>query len=257
VIAHDNLEEFQSPADYDLEELPRSLARIAFHVDLARRVGGPALELACGSGIVALPLARAGLDVTGVDLAAPMLRHAQAKAEAEGLQQRTAWLHADAKRVRVPGGEQRFPYVFITGNAFQAFLTEADQLALLATARQHLRSGGLFCFETRNPGGHELRDIDEEQSWDSFVNTEGHRVTVTGTQHWEAARELMHWTTYRRWHDATAPRCRVTRIACRFTTLPRLDALLRRAGFGLVERHGNWDHSPLGEHSEHIISVCR
>jgi ubiquinone/menaquinone biosynthesis C-methylase UbiE len=257
VIAHDNLEEFLDPANYDLEEIPRSLARIDFHVDLARRVGGPVLELACGSGIVALPVAGAGLDVTGVDLAAPMLRHAQAKAELAHLQGHTTWLRGDAKQVRVPAGEQRFAYVFITGNAFQAFLTDADQRALLATVRHHLQPGATFCFETRNPHGHDLRDIAEEQPWDHFINAAGQPVTVTGTQRWDAARALMHWTSFRRWHDGAVERCHSTRIACRFTTLAQLDALLQGAGLEVIGRYGDWDRAPLAERSEHIISVCR
>jgi ubiquinone/menaquinone biosynthesis C-methylase UbiE len=253
----DNLEEFQHPADYDLEEIPRSLERIAFYVDLARRVGGPALELCCGSGIVALPVAQAGLDVAGVDLAEPMLRHARAKAQAQGLTQRTAWLHADAKQVRVADAAQRFAFVFISGNAFQAFLTEADQLAVLAAVRHHLRPGGTFCFETRQPSGHDLRDVIEEQPWGEFVDSAGRHVTVTGTQRYDAERELMHWTTWRRWHEGGQVRGRRTRIACKFTDVPALDALLRRAGFEVTARYGHWDASPLVPRSEHVISVCR
>lgn len=257
VNPHDNLEEFQDAANYDLEEIPRSLARIGFYDDLARRVGGPVLELACGTGIVALSVARAGLEVTGVDLAEPMLEHARAKAGAEGLQSRTAWVHADAKQVRVLGGRQQFAFVYLTGNAFQAFLAEADQRALLATVRHHLRPGGVFAFETRNPSAHALHDIDDEEAWDEFTDTTGHRVAVSGTQHWDGAREVLHWTTHRRWHVGTTLQCRTTRIACRFTTLPALDVLLHDAGFEVVERYGDWDASPLTARSEHIISVCR
>jgi ubiquinone/menaquinone biosynthesis C-methylase UbiE len=257
VIAHDNLEEFQDPANYDLEEVPRSQARIAFHVALARRVGGPALELACGSGIVALPVAHTGVSVTGVDLAEPMLHHARAKARAQGLERRTRWLHGDAKAIRVPEGARHFAFVFITGNAFQAFLTPVHQAALLDTAQHHVRPGGTFCFETRQPSAHDLRDVSEEEHWGTFVDRQGQRVTVTGTQRYDAARAVLHWTTFRRWHDGVAPREHVTRIACRFTEESALDALLQRAGFEVVERYGDWDGSTLTARSEHIISVCR
>lgn len=199
-LAHDNLEEFQDPANYDREEIPRSLVRIAFYVDLACRVGGPALELACGSGIVALPVARAGVHVTGVDLAAPMLQHARAKAVAERLDGMTQWLHGDAKQMRIEGGP-RSRFVFIAGNAFQAFPTAADHQALLANAQHHLRPGGVFAFETRNPSGHDLADINEEEPWAAFTSVQGHAVTVTGLQRYDATTQLMHWTTFRRWHD--------------------------------------------------------
>ena len=45
--AHDNLEEFADPPNYDIEEGERSAAWIAFYCDLAKMVGGPVLEIAC------------------------------------------------------------------------------------------------------------------------------------------------------------------------------------------------------------------
>src|SRR5512134_1584329 len=93
--ADDNLEEFNDPPNYDIEEGERSANRIAFYCDLAKTVGGPVLEIACGSGLVTIPVAAQGLDVTGVDLARPMLEHARKKAEAQGLSIR--WVQADAR----------------------------------------------------------------------------------------------------------------------------------------------------------------
>ena len=90
----DNLEEFSDPANYDLEQGPPSQARIEFWRRMAAQFGGPVLELCCGTGLVAIPVAAMGLSVTGVDLAAPMLAHAQAKSEREGVE--VHWVHADA-----------------------------------------------------------------------------------------------------------------------------------------------------------------
>lgn len=82
--AHDNLEEFTDPPNYDLEEGQRSAARIAFYCELAKRISGPVLEIACGSGLATIPIAAQGLEVTGVDLARTMLEHARKKAEEIG-----------------------------------------------------------------------------------------------------------------------------------------------------------------------------
>lgn len=115
----------------------------------------------------------------------------------------------------------------------------------------------MFCFETRNPSGHDLRNIDDEEHWDAFTNTAGQRVTVSGTQRYDTAHALMHWQTFRRWHDGMAERCHSTRIACKFTTLPQFDALLHRSGLHVAARYGDWNGSPLATRSEHIISICR
>ena len=81
MVEHNNLEEFNDPVNYDLEEADPSAPRIQFYADLAQETGGPVLEIACGSGIVSLPIAARGIAVTGVDLARPMLAHTRTKAK--------------------------------------------------------------------------------------------------------------------------------------------------------------------------------
>src|SRR4051812_28191031 len=119
--SHDNLQEFTDPANYDLEQGPLAQERIAFWCRMAAQFGGPVLELCCGTGLVAIPVAAMGLSVTGVDLAAPMLAHAQAKAGLADVD--VHWIEADARALVLP---RRFGFVILTGNAFQAFLTPAD-----------------------------------------------------------------------------------------------------------------------------------
>lgn len=251
-----NLEEFQDPVNYDLEEIPGSDERIATIRDAVTRQGSSTLELACGTGLVTLPLAAAGQHTTGVDLSLPMLAHARAKAESLGLAVRTAWHHADARTVRLPG---HFASAVLTGNAFQAFLTDADQRALLATVHAHLEADGLFVFETRNPSGHPLHDITEWEPWFDYTSAQGHRVSVGGTQRWDAATRVLHWTTERRWTDAlTGEPCRrKARIACRFTPPDELAALLAAAGFAIERQCGDWDGSPLTPASPEIVAFCR
>ena len=85
--------------------------------------------------------------MTGLDVVPAMLERARFKAEAAGLSVR--WVEDDARRFDLDS--ERFRLIFLTGNAFQAFLTNADQEALLGRVRAHLHDEGLFAFETRNP----------------------------------------------------------------------------------------------------------
>src|SRR5688500_12257129 len=142
LIDHNNLEEFADPHNYDIEDT--SDAGIAFYAALAQETGGPVLEIACGTGRVSIPIARLGFAVTGLDIVSGMLELARSKST--GLP--TRWVEGDARTFDL--GEQ-FRLIFITGNAFQAFLTRADQEALLERVRAHLHDDGLFAFETRNP----------------------------------------------------------------------------------------------------------
>ena len=247
-----NLEEFQDPANYDLEETDRAAPRIQFYADLALTIGGPALELACGSGIVSLPIAARGIPIIGIDLARPMLAHARLKAERQQLP--VSLIEADARQFYL---KKKFPLILLTGNAFQAFLHRTDQEQLLAAVRRHLAPNGFFAFETRNPSGHDLSDHPEEEHWFSYTNVQDQAVSVCGTQRYDALTQTMYWTTYRRWNDSTENCSSVTRIVCRFTYPQELEALLYYNGFRIAAQYGDWNKDDLTAGSEHIISICQ
>ena len=250
--AHDNLEEFSDPPNYDIEEGERSAPRIAFYCDLARSVGGPVLEIACGSGLVTIPVAAQGLDVTGVDLARPMLEHARRKAEGQNLSIR--WVDADARSFDL---ETQYQFIYLTGNAFQAFLHREDQEALLASVKRHLAPGGIFAFETRNPPGHDLTDQPEPEFDQSYTSVAGHQVSVFFTQRYDPRAQIMYWTSYRRWNDGERDHKKETHIACRFTYPQELEALLHYNGFQAIQQYGTWDKEPLSTSSPNIISICK
>jgi SAM-dependent methyltransferase len=268
LIDHNNLEEFADPHNYDIED--DSDAGIAFYSALAQETGGPVLELACGTGRVSIPIARQGLAVTGLDIVPGMLERARSKSI--GLP--TRWVEGDARRF---GLSEQFRLIFLTGNAFQAFLTRADQEALLGRVRAHLHDEGLFAFETRNPrwagsyhqlstkdsatAGHDLwanlETRDEEEVWQTYSDRNGHTVRVSKTQAYDPIAQTLHWTTYRRWREGNDQQTRVTRIAVRFTFPQELDALLHYNGFSLLRQYGDWNLEPLTAASTSIISVCR
>ena len=142
MIDHNNLEAFADPINYDQED--SSDTGVAFYCALAQEAGGAALELACGTGRVSIPIAKLGFPVTGLDIVPGMIARAQSKS----VDLPTRWVVGDARTFDL--GE-RFRLIFLTGNAFQAFLTRADQQALLQRVRAHLHDEGVLAFETRNP----------------------------------------------------------------------------------------------------------
>jgi SAM-dependent methyltransferase len=209
VIDHDNLEEFADARGYDLQD--QSDTGVAFYAALARETGGPVLELACGTGRVSIPIARLGFAVTGLDIVPGMV--AVAREKSAGLP--TRWVEGDARTFDL--GEQ-FRLIFVTGNAFQAFLTRADQEALLGRVRAHLDDEGLFAFETRNPRWtiSETRDEDglwaaletreEEEVYPPHTDGGGREVRRSKTQVYDHAAQILHWTTSRRWREGDQER---------------------------------------------------
>lgn len=252
MLDHTNLEEFQDPENYDRENGDEKHPSIGFYTELAAATGGPVLDLACGTGLATLPIARLGLAATGLDLAEPMLAHARRKADAEGLA--VEWIAGDVRRFQL---DRRFRFILMTGNAFQAMLTDADQEALLARVVEHLALEGRFAFETRNPTGHDLTTQLEEEPWLCYEDTRGQTVTVTTTQRFDAERQILHWTVYRRWEQQGVARLERGRIACRFTAPAELNALFARAGLILEGQYGSWERGALTAASPTIISVLR
>jgi SAM-dependent methyltransferase len=262
LLDHDNLEEYADPLNYDAED--PSDTGVAFYAGLARETGGPVLELACGTGRVSIPIARLGFAVTGLDLVPGMLE--QARRKSAGLPAR--WVEGDARAFDL--GET-FRLVFLTGNAFQAFLTLADQAALLRGVRAHLHDEGLFAFETRNPrwaglavtfeqGEGQFASLEtrrEEKEQRTYTDIHGRQVRISNTQEYDPIAQVLHWTSYRRWQEGGQERTRVTRIAVRYTFPQELAALLHYHGFAILRQYGDWDRSPLTAASPSMITVCR
>jgi len=123
---------------------------LAFIRGLASETGGPLLELACGTGRLAIPLAEAGFEVVGLDRSGPMLDVARAKA---------AELSPPAgKRIRFVEGDmtdfdlpERFGLAFAVFRGFMLLLDVDAQMAALAAARRHLRPGGLLVLDLFDP----------------------------------------------------------------------------------------------------------
>lgn len=221
-----------------------------FYLALAKAAGGPVLEIACGTGAIAVPLAQAGVQITGIDIAPAMLERARAKSA--GLP--ATWIEADGRSFNLG---RRFKLIYLTGNAFQGFLTNEDQVALLERVREHLEPDGVFAFESRHPHLRYLAtDADEEEQWHTFTDEQEREVHVSGTHHYDPLTQTMRYVTYRRWTENVSPQEAHTTVVIRFTFPMEMKALLARHGFTIKELYGDWDRSPLTPKSRTMIHVC-
>src|SRR5689334_21644140 len=113
MIDYDSFEEFQDPETYDL-------ICDAFHEDMptieqwARKLGGPLLDLACGTGRMSIHLALQGYQVTGVNIVPAMIERARQKAAARSAE--VEFVVSDARSFHL---NRQFPFIFMLMNAFQ------------------------------------------------------------------------------------------------------------------------------------------
>lgn len=246
-LDHSNIEEFEEPEHYDAAfgafepEGPLYLA-------LAVASGGPVLDLACGTGRLAMPIARRGLPVVGVDLSRAML--ARAEQRSAGLPVR--YLLADCRSLEL---EERFACALMTGHAFQFMLTEDDQRALLAGVHRHLKRGGVFAFESRNPRPEHLAEAAEPEFWRSYQTDDGRWFDLLETRTCDPDQPIVHYVLHRRARDTGEDIS--SRTVLRFPGDAEIRRRLQDTGFALEALYGDWDRTPVTPECPELIYVCR
>jgi SAM-dependent methyltransferase len=221
----------------------------------ARRGETPSLELGVGSGRIALQLARAGLDVVGVDASRPMLARIDAALDPE-LAARLRVVEADMRDFDLRG--ERFDLVYCAANTFQHMLTTGDQLAVLRCVTCHLTPGGLYVMQLRAPRAVDwdvertplyLRwtrpvpgSADQLQRFDSTTVAPAAQ-TATTTHHFDRVSP-----------DGSVTR-RVIEYTLRYTALSELRLLVESAGMRVAAVYGDTDLSPYTDESDTMILV--
>lgn len=236
-------------ADYD-EDLPALEA-------YANRAGGPILELGCGTGRALIPLARAGFQVTGVDLSPEMLRQARAKADAAGIGDRVTLVEGDYANVALSGP---FRLAFCLMNGFLHLPNQAEQLAALRHWRANLAPRGHLILDILHPDPGQLAALDGRVEWHhTWPDPETGGVVVKQIiRTVDLAEQLMHVTLM---YDQVAPDGQMRRTVAAFDLryLWRFEAelLLEKAGYAVEAVYGDWDLAPFAGDSDRLILVAR
>jgi SAM-dependent methyltransferase len=178
---------------------------VAFYVDRALASGGPVVELAVGTGRIAIPIAQAGIDVIGVDSSPAMLAVARAVAEEAGVAGRLDLRLGD---LRQPPVRERVPLAICPFRSLLHMETEDEKLRALVAARDLLAEEGRFVFDVFSPSREDIAETDgrwlerepgifERADWDEdsrtlslSVRSDGGAETTFGL-HWLSATEWL------------------------------------------------------------------
>ena len=180
--------------DLDLAEDPGDLD---LYLALAERTGGPVLELAAGSGRLAVPLAAAGNRVTAVDLDPAMLDRARAFALREGVGgDRLTFVEADLLDLRLPEAGQ-FGLAFIALNSLMILSSRDAQRRALKALADHLAPGGVATVDVWLPDADDLARFDGRVilEWPRTDLETGLLVTKAGSATHDAATGTVSLTT--------------------------------------------------------------
>lgn len=251
MIPYDSLEEFHDPETYDLEDAGYEEDYLLTE-QWARVLGGPLLDLGCGTGRMALRLAAQGYQVTGVDITPEMIARARQKAAAQAVS--VEWVVADARAFHL---QKRFPFIFMLENVFQFFPTREDQEGLFARVREHLTPEGCFLFETRNPSllnRVKLRHSEPQH----YTTADGGHLVVTEEQYYDPITQIQHYTFHRTFlHPGGQQEVKTLRTALRYVYPQEMEALLFYNGLRIRTCYGSWRQEPLTATSPAMIYVCQ
>jgi SAM-dependent methyltransferase len=211
---------------------------VRFLADLAG--DGRALELAVGTGRIALPLAAAGVAVDGIDLSEAMVARLRNKPGGEALDITIG----DFAEVPV-GGSYRL--IYIVFNTLFNLLTQDDQVRCVENVASHLDEDGVFVVEAAVPSYlHRMRD---HQAVDAEA-VEVDRVTLDVSRH-DPVRQLQEESHV----SITRGGIQMHPIVTRYIWPSELDLMARIAGLRPVGRYGGWNREPFTRDSHLHISV--
>ena len=208
---------------------------VDYLVELARQ--GRALEFGVGTGRIALPLARNGVSVHGVDLSRSMVARLKAKDGAD----RVDVTIGDFASTTVAGS---FTLVYLVFNTIMNLTTQDAQVACFRNAAAHLEAGGCFVIEVLVP---QLQQLPHGKKFVAFDVSDRH----WGIDEYNVATQAV-TSHHLRVTDAGPER---SSIPFRYVWPAELDLMAQLAGLRLKDRWGGWRREPFTSTSTSHVSV--
>lgn len=230
-------------------------ADISFWTKYAREVcgeNGQALELACGTMRVMLPVAEAGTRVTGIDESPHMLDLANKKLASAppAVRERVTLLQGDMRSFDL---HQKFGLVYIPFNTFGLLVTAEEQLAALATIKKHLAPGGLFAFDVFFPDVKRMHGA-ELSRWQLEIDhsfDDGSRVQRDNVREVDTRAQIVSVTwRNREYQDQILVREWVNDLKLGYFWPREIEHLLARAGFEIVHFWGDFERTAFADIKE-------
>lgn len=242
--------------DLDLQDDPGDLG---LWLALADRADGPVLELAAGSGRLAVPIAAAGHRVTALDLDPAMLERGRARAADAGLAEHAiSWVEADMRTARLPDAGM-FALSFIALNSLMLLPTREAQGEAFATMAAHLRPGGIAAVDVWVPDAEDLARFDGRLmlEWPRADPASGRLVTKIGSAQHDAASGMVTLTTlYEEGGQGEAPLRWWRRDRLRLVRADDLVGYAEGAGLHVEFVAGGYELDPLGPGADRAVLIA-
>ena len=244
----------------DIYDLVYSYVRedIPFYVEEALRSKGPVIELGCGTGRVAIPIAEAGVGITGLDFSEAMLEVARSKAgRLQGNDSLLTLARADMREFSL---DEKFSLAIIPFRGFLSLLTVEDQVKTLLNIRRHLASDGRLILnffvpdiDTLTQEGdvpYHLRDVTDPDT--------GARLVLWNQTSCDAHNQVLSTRIIIEIldHDGAVSKRIYRDLQLRYIYRWEMHHLLKICGYEVLDLYGDFDRSPFDETSGEMVWVA-
>ncbi|MEI8122366.1 MAG: class I SAM-dependent methyltransferase [bacterium] len=204
--------------------------------------GGSALELAIGTGRIALPLFECGITVDGIDFSKAMVEKLKCKKNGNKLNV----IVDDYKNVNIC---KKYNLIYIVFNTLFNLLTQDEQIECFENVSNHLLEGGCFVVEGGMPT--EFCNLPNNQ----YVRLEGltMKKAYLDVAIYDPVSQILDETHIGLSSEGT----RLGQIVTRYAWPSELDLMAKIAGLKLVNRYSDWKKSPMKSNSSNCISVYK
>ncbi len=223
---------------------------IPFYLNQCRKYGGPALELACGTGRVTIPIAKEGFDITGIDNSREMLK--AARESAADIDIKIYFKRADIRKFKLA---KKFKVIIYPFNSIAHLYDLKSILDCLSRVKKHLLPGGKFIFDFLNPDLNRLVRKKLKPPVKKYFYHEsgtGKKVIISESNYYDRKTQISHIN----WHYNIEGRKFVEKLDMRIYFPAELDALLLFSGFRINSKFGNFDCSEFSSDSPKQVYIC-
>jgi len=207
------------------------------------------LELCCGTGRLTIPVAKAGYNISGVDIMSSMLEQAKVKAMESNLE--INFIQADIRSLEL---HKKYDLIFIPFNSIHHLYRNADLFQTLKVVKNHLKENGLFLLYCFNPNIQYIVESEKEQKEIAeYTTKDGRKVLIKQKMRYENKSQINRIE----WHYFINDKFdSIQNLDMRLYFPQELDTYLQQNGFRIIHKFGSFQEAEFNDSSEKQIFVC-
>lgn len=228
---------------------------IGLWLSYAGRTDRPVLEVGCGTGRIALELARAGHEVDGIDPSSAMLAIARSHAEDDAIEVR----FIEGRVIDLALDEGHYGLAILPADVFLYCEDAHEQIATLGALGRALQFNGLLAIDLPGP----LLSLDSSTNGQPVLTFSGEAADGERFDAWQVHEDDLalqtRWlrVTYERLAEDGSVRRQQSEHRLRYVYRFEIELLLNLAGLALLDVYGDYDLGPLTNESERMIVIAR